>query len=809
MENSTNVKKVNIFYILQIFLNYWPILFLSTLIFVGIGMFFLRHASKTFSVYGRILINTEREAGTGGGSNAYINVNDLMNQQKSFTNEVSYLNSTPLIKEVINDMNLFTSYYMQDDRIPKEFTFSLINIYKKTPFIVIVDEDNLQPLNTLFYVQIIDENQFVLNAYEEKAHSYNCKNEIASKEEIKVSVDGTFKFGQMIKSKNFSFKILLNANYDEDYYKDKDLFFRFNSPQELAYEFQKSLSVGSAFYESSIADLTFEWENLDMSVEFLTLLIDKYIQKNLEKKNFNANKTIDYIEDQLSKVSGTLGQSENRLQSFKSTQDVMNIDQKTSDIFGKLQSMEQERNILQTRYNDLVNLKGYFEENENASTFIAPSSIGMSDATLATLIQELTTLSTEKQNLISTNQLKNPRIKTLDANMATIRKVITDNINFSISSAQNELNELNNRILKANSEYARLPQTQRQLAELERDFNLNDVVYSSLLNQRIQAKIMKASNRPDCEIIEPVHYLEVTAPSPKKIGIVFLFLGLFFPSVYIVIVNFLSPKIRTKDELFNFCHLQSIGDVPHNEKTALNVISNYPQSPIVEKFHSIRSNLIYYMYGETHKCILLTSTLPNEGKSFTSLNLALSFASTNSKTLLINFDLRKNSNILNELKVNALVGLNMYLIGRASLDDIILETPYPNLHYIHNGQIPHDPVVLLSSPRIKEMFEILRAEYDYIIIDTPPFGMVTDAFLLMQYSNINLYVSRLGVVTKKAIKQCMEELQMKKISNLYLVRNDIAKLDKSYSDKYAYGEAKKSFLSKLLKPSKMKKKSKR
>lgn len=808
MESNTTAKKINILYIIQVFVSYWPILLLSTVIFVLIGLFYLKHASRSYSVYGRILINTERERGPRG-SDAYINVNDLMNQQKSFTNEVSYLRSTPLIKEVINDMNLFTSYYLQNDKIPKEFEFSLINIYKKTPFIVIVDEDNVQPLNTLFYIQIIDENQFIINAYEDQAFLYNMKDEQVLDGIYSVNIDGKFKFGQMIKSKNFSFKVLLNSNYDPELYKGKDLFFKFNSPQDLAYRFQEAMTARSAFYESSIADLSFEWENLDLSMEFLTLLIEKYIQKNLEKKNFNANNTIEYIEDQLSKVYGTLGQSESRLQSFKSSQDVMDIDQKTADIFAQLQTSEQERNILQTRYTDLVNLKSYFEENENASTFIAPASIGMSDATLATLIQELTTLGTEKQNLISTNQLKNPRIKTLDANMATIRKVITDNINFSISSIQNELNEKNRRIAQLNNEYSRLPQTQRQLLELERDFNINDEVYSSLLNQRIQAKIMKASNRPDCEIIEPVHFLEITAPSPKKIGLIFLFLGLFFPSVYIIIVNFLTPIIRSKDELYNYCPLQSIGDVPHNEKSSPNVISNFPQAPIVERFHSIRSNLIYYLYGETHKCILLTSTLPNEGKSFTSLNLALSFASTNSRTLLINFDLRKKSNTLNELKVNALVGLDMYLINRASLDDIILETSYPNLHYIHNGKIPHDPVILLSSPRIKEMFEILKSEYDYILVDTPPFGMVTDAFLLMQYSNLNLYVTRLGVVTKKAIKQCMEELQAKKISNVYLIRNDIAKLDKSYADKYAYGEAKKSLLSRIFKPSKNRKKPKR
>lgn len=796
MENNSNAPKINILYIIRVILGYWPLYMLSCFIFLSFAVLYLRYSARTYSVSARILIKTDRMRTRS--SDTYVNVNDLMNQEKNLSNEMSYFRSSPLVKEVINDMKLFISYYYQEDKIPMGLTFGLNNIYKSSPFLVVINKESYQPLGVLIYIRILDDNNFIIYAENEETYLYNFDLEEASTSKYYFKISGTYKFGDVIENKHCSFKILLNSNYDPQRYQGKDLYFRFNSPLNLAYRFQESLDVNSNFYQSSIATLTFEGENLELAREFLENIINKYIEKNLEKKNYDASNTINYIEEQLASISGDLGQTERQLQNFRNTREVMNIDDKFRELLAQIQELEAFRDELQSQIQDLTRLREYFLENQNSQTFIAPTFSGMSDETLAALIQELTTLSRERQNLISTNQLKNPRIKTLDASMNSIKKVIIDNITFSISSIQSDLNETNRKLTEFSAEYSRLPQTQRQLLELEREFNINDEVYTTLLNRRIQAKIIQASNRPDVEIIEPVRYNMVTSPSVKKIGVIYLFLGFFFPTVYIVIVNFLSPKIKTKDELKNFTKLTSIGDIPHNDKSKFqNVITNSPSSPIVERFHSIRSNLHYYLLGEKNKTILVTSTLPSEGKSFTSLNLALSFASTNNRTLLVNFDLRKNSKTLAELRMNALIGLDLYLINGASLEDIIYETPYPNLDFMHNGNIPPDPVALITSPRMEELFESLKSEYDYIVIDTPPFGMVTDAFLLMQYADIKLYVSRIGTVTKKALKQSMEDIMTKKIENIYLIRNDLSKLDKTYADKYGYGDKKRKGLARI------------
>jgi capsular exopolysaccharide synthesis family protein len=307
------------------------------------------------------------------------------------------------------------------------------------------------------------------------------------------------------------------------------------------------------------------------------------------------------------------------------------------------------------------------------------------------------------------------------------------------------------------------------------------------MEKRIQAQIARASNLPDCEIIEPAFYSSIA--SPKRIvlyGIAFL-IGLIVPMGYILLRRVLTDRIFTKEEIKRYTSFPVIGMLPHNNKVVQNVILDNPKSPIYEAFQSLRSNLLYYMYGENNKVILVTSSLPDEGKSFTSLNLASSFASTHNKTVLVQFDLRKQTDVFNGLNTKALVGVSSYLINRATLDEIIIPTEIPNLDIIQPGQLPPNPIELLSTKKTGEMIAKLKLKYDYVIIDTPPYGLVTDSFLLMNYVDIKLYISRLGVITKKAFSTNMEELQSKNIDNVFLILNDISTGLMAYNQ-YIYSE---------------------
>ncbi|GAG97656.1 unnamed protein product, partial [marine sediment metagenome] len=182
--------------------------------------------------------------------------------------------------------------------------------------------------------------------------------------------------------------------------------------------------------------------------------------------------------------------------------------------------------------------------------------------------------------------------------------------------------------------------------------------------------------------------------------------------------------------------------------------------------------------------ILVTSSIPEEGKSFSALNLATSFASTNNKTVLLEFDLRKPSQVYSELGTRALVGISSYLINRVTLDEIIIKTEIPNLDIIQTGQVPPNPVELLSSKKNQELFNSLRERYDYIIIDTPPYSLVSDAFILMKYADIKLYVTRLGKVKRSRLTSSMEDVVSKGVKDIYLLVNEDSTFKNSTYQQY-------------------------
>lgn len=803
MENKQNSQNIDIKFLLGVILRNWIFIVLTTIIFLAVAIVYLKLSSQTFLVSTKILIDVDDQRQRGGTSE-YFDVNELMRENKSLQNELVYLSSTPLIKEVVEDMNMITSYYMQEGRvpIPRELMFTLTDIYKQSPFIVVVDENHPQPLNTLLYVRIRDDETFAIAGYNEDASIYDFKQEKTIRSFVNFNLTGIYRFGQTVENEHCSFKVLLNSNYNPEQYLDKELFFKFNSPASITAQFRSNLMIQPSGRESSMVNLSFQWSNVTVAKEFVENLVNKYIEKDLEAKNRLANKTIEYIDNQLSNISGSLGRSEQQLQNFRSSSNVMNINERARTLTNQINQLESERDEIESDIRSLQQIRDYFEANKDEPVFIAPSLLGLEDDVLSELIQEMVQLTREKQDLINRNQIRSPRLKTLNQNIDNIKRVISENINLLVNAASSDLQEVESRLANLEEEYARLPQTQRRMTGLERDFNITDAAYTALLNKSIEAQIARASNESDIEIIEPVKYNGITSPNYRNIIAMAIAFGLMLPILVILTTLFLSDRIKNIDEISRYNKLRQVGYIPHAEGKNSNVVVSAPHTPISEAFHTLRSNLVYYLLGEKNKTILVTSSVPNEGKSFSALNLATSFASTHNKTLLVSFDMRKGSRVFKDLKEKAETGMSSYLINQASLDDIIVkdrDTGINNLDYIDNGEIPPDPVALISLPKTKDLFAHLKQKYDYIIIDTPPYDVFTDAFLLMGLADIKLFVSRIGVVTRKALRSCISDFNIKNIENIFMMVNDVKHLKDSKYSYYREKNKKRSILGRIFK----------
>ena len=784
MNQSKDILAVNLLAALKDLLRYWYVLLISLFIMVGFTYLYLKYSSRTYRVGASIVLRIENNNHLRRNNNDILRAFDFIMQDKSFQNEIFYLQSLPLINEVIREMDLRTFYYTQDKKIPLRFTFGLQNIYRNSPIMVVPEEGNTQPTNLLFHVTILNERRFWISASGDEVDLVDFRTERITGRSGRFELEGEYNFGDVISNQYASFRVLLNSNYRPDALLGQNLFFRFNNLNQIAGQIKGNLSVNAQGIESTMAHLDLKTENVLLGMDFLNRLIETYIQNNLAEANLLANKTIEHIERQLEDVSGDLNLSERQLQNLRLNRNVMDIEDKSRNIYQQLQVLETRRDEVNRRLNHLRQMKDYFDQYKDSTKILAPSALGLNDPVLNTLITELTGLNSEKQRIISQDQMRNPRLATLNIRIENLKEVISENISFSLTTTRGELDDLRGRINALNMEFAVLPGTQRELFDIERRFKLNDATYTSLLEKRIQAQILKASKLPDAKIIEPPRYTGVTSPRRTIHYMMSVFLALVLPSGFIMGRKLIINRLSSREDIGLITNAPRAASIPFSANSQKKMVINNPQSALAEAFYMLRSNLVYYLHGENHKVILVTSSIPDEGKSFSSFNLATSFAFANSRTVLVEFDLRKPSEMMNGINTSGLKGLSSYLINRSKLEEIIIKTESPNLDIIPAGQIPPNPIELISSPKTGVLLEELRKMYDFVIVDTPPYGLLTDSFLLMTHADLNLFVTRLGYTKKSVFATNMDDLERKKVRNVYVLVNG----DNNEMLTYGYGK---------------------
>jgi capsular exopolysaccharide synthesis family protein len=438
--------------------------------------------------------------------------------------------------------------------------------------------------------------------------------------------------------------------------------------------------------------------------------------------------------------------------------------------------------VARKKYYDYVS--GYLSKNDNFSDMIVPSSMGIPDPLLNSLMSELIAAQAQQSNLIKNNQEKNPLVQKLGIQIQNIKKTISENISAAGKTTGISIDEMNKRIRKTETEISKLPATQRQLGSIERKYRLNDAIYNYLLEKRAEAKITKASNLPDDIIIEPGKMAGLGPVSPdKKINyLIALFLGLAVPFGYLMIRNVLNNKVENQDDIERLTNVPILGKILHNKYKTTNVMFEFPKSNIAESYRALRTNLDFYVRGGQKKVIMVTSSMEGEGKSFIALNLAMSYAQLGRRTILLDFDMRKRK-IYFEGQAESKDGLSSYLINSANLEDIIIKSPHENLDYILSGVIPPNPTELMALDKTENLITRLKNDYDYIVMDTTPLAQVTDAYLLINHAEVKVMVARYNYTIKNVFSLIMKDLKQKNIDHVCIVLND----NRYNRDQYGYG----------------------
>jgi tyrosine-protein kinase Etk/Wzc len=761
---------------------YWFVIF----IFSGlmIAYYVNYYSSPSYRVDASLLIKDNSDLGSG--------INQILTEMGAY-NKLRK-------KKVQNEMAKLSSYSLayKTLRELKDLRISLFSVgrirtvdrYKDTPFRL--DVFNIDSISEMLGKPVI------IDLIDTSTYKFS------------ILVDGknlkkVCKYGDTIKIKDLTFVLekydgeVIQKNIDNDI---NEYYFVVNDINLQAKTYKNKLNVDQFDDKSSILNLSIEEESPTKAADYLNTLMETYIKTELEKKNIQASNAIKFIDNQLKGISDSLTKISDKLQKFRSTNKLVNLSMEGQNIYNKLYTLGQEKTQLQIKNEYYNYLLDYLNKKDDLNSIISPSVVGIQDQALSSLINKLLNDFTEYQLIKYSSKKENPTIKLAENNLQKTREAIIENLKNLKQSTELQLKEINKKINEVNQKLAQLPYTEKEMVNIQRYYDLNNEIYTYLLEKRAEAGIAKASNVPEAEVVDyaiPQYAVKVKPKSTLNYLIAFI-LGLIIPMLLIFVQDYFNNKITDKDDISSRTNIPIIGVIGHNQEKSDLIVYEKPKSSIAETFRIIRTNIQFFSPNKDEvskrvKVIAINSTISGEGKTFVASNLAAIFAMSDKKTVLLGLDLRKPK-LHNLFNISNNKGISNYLIGDVGYDEIIYKTNVENLYVIPSGPIPPNPAELIESKEMVNFVERLKEDFDIVIMDTPPIALVADALILNKLSDLCLFVVRQNYTTKQVVEFINMLHEQGKLPSVTILVNDLKvkgyygynyKNTYKYSYSYGYG----------------------
>lgn len=757
-------------------LNHWYLFAIFVIVALAIGFVVNRYKTNVYQAAGTVLIKDDRSTFDPTAIMTNMSYNNMQNVE----NEMAIIKSYSLTERVVKKMNLEVTYMAKGHIATSE-------MYKSAPFEVEFDRTVPQSVGLEYEIDFLDNGKIALKASSEFHSVYDfvlCQTQLSCPEIIEF--EGSYNEGDWIDNGYNRIRIVRNERFNPDDKSNVKMSFWLNSYASLVKQ-MRSFSVAATSKQSSIASIVMNGTNKQKIVEFVNMLMIEYVNRGLEKKNLVSENTINFIDAELSGIQDSLSRSEIDLKDFKSTNDLMNLDVQATQVYNNLKALEKERAEMFVNVKIYKQLQTYIQNQiDDPENLAAPSTMGINDPLLNKLVVDLVTLSQTKATQMLTQTEQHPQVVKINEQIVTAKKTLLETVNNLVSNAQMGLDEINKRISQAEMEVRVLPEKQRQLVNYQRKYDFNDDTYKFLMQRRAEAQILRASNTPDNEIIDEARLETVIKVAPRTAinYLIALIIGLLIPALYLFLKDFFNVSISDRKDVEKLTDFPIIGQIPQISEKDPCVVINSPKSPVAEAFRSIRTNIEFITQGKPKSTILVTGDMQSIGKTFNAINIASVYALYGKKTVLLGFDLRKPK-LFKEFGLTNNIGLSSYLSNKENLDSIIqTSVKTPNLDIITSGPIPPNPAELIASDKCKQLFDELKEKYDYIIIDTPPLGLVTDAFLLMKYTDVNLFIVRQDVTNKNIFGSIIQDLANRNLTTSIVINGMAA--GKGYGYRYGH-----------------------
>lgn len=749
-------------------LRHWYLYVYTLTIAMITAYFYNWYATPIYFTSSTVLIKDDKQKYNG---------NDLLSQLNEFNseggieNEIGIIRSRTLIYKALQELDFEKMYLLKGDIKTSE-------LFTETPIRLV--DDTLYPaaFHTSMQINVVDDRKYKLT-YHHPTGEYV----------------GYYLFGKTIQTKLGVFSIIktdrfIDSSYANPAFEKRNLSIRLRPLNALTDQYQTGLKVDKISKQASLLQISVQGAVPQKNEAFLNKLCNLYIQKGIEVKNEYAVNTLRFIDEQLQILTRDIDVNEANVEDFRVKRGITDLNIEATSYLDAVKNFDAKISETQVQLSFLDYLERYVSGGKELTGNLSPASILVNDPLLQNLVIKLNELENRRKAQLNLAKSDNPLLIGLNIEIQNTRAALKENIKSIRNGLKASLDEALMQKDMVQGKMRLLPGAQRELQSLLRGSNIKETLYSYLLQKRAETAILLASTTADNRIIDVARTFEKPLKPIKSLSYsIAVILGLLIPAVIIYSRDMFNDKLNDRYDLERQTSIPILGMIGLSASKSSLVVTEKPNSHISEAFRSIRTNLQYFNPDKRQNVIMITSSISGEGKSFCSVNLAVMLALSGRKTILVGCDLRKPK-ITVGFDFISDTGLSNYLIGIASEKEIIQNTgAIPNLDVILSGPKPPNPSELIISPRMDEMFKYLKDNYDNIILDTPPIGLITDAMVLSKYTDINIYVVRQGVTRRHHLNFINKLYLEGKIPNLCIIMNAMKAGNRSYGYgyEYAYG----------------------
>ena len=742
------------------YLKYWYLFIIGVVLCLGSAVLYIRYRTvPLYMISGTVLIK-DKDSGTSANTGEALGNLGLIKPSGNKDDQISILGSTSLMKKVLDQLALNVNYQIEGK--VKDVTV----YWKNLPFYVLTDAKEQPTAAPPFTIQPKD-----------SINSYIKVNGVENHE-----LDGTWKYGDTLVLGNGHFQVLKNPLYRlaENH---EPVTVGFVNTKNLAEAYVGQLKIESANRTGSLLNITMLDAIPERGEDIVRDLIALYADESVKYQNQLAVSAIEIIDERLKLLTGEITSVEKDIADYKQENDLTDI---SSDAAVYLQSAKESNRRLeeyQTQIDILNSLESYMRNGNDER--LVPSSLNIQDPTLSALISQFNAKQLEKNNLLRSTPEDNPLVVNINRALDDLRSDLLENlknIKNSLEIAQN--NERQNSY-RSRTQIAKVPTAERALLSINRDQGIKQDLYLYLLQKREEEALSLEAPISNTRIVDaPSATNYPVSPNKTSIYLGAIIFGVFLPFSFVFVKDQINNKIRDIADVNKLTHAPYLGEISHNDKSGSLVVGENITTSVAELFRLMRFNLTYQTAGRPNKVILVTSGLQGEGKTFFTINIGASLALVGHKVVCLSFDLRAPRMALN-LNLKAKKGITDFILDqKTTVEEItVTDSTIEGFYTIGAGKVLPNAGELMTHPRVGQLLEALKEEYDFIVIDSAPVGKVADAYGLAPYIDATVFVIRQNYSSKKEVEILDDIYRNQKLKYPMVVLNDT-----KAKSRYGYGD---------------------